>query len=316
MDNALDLQIWRGQPVLVTGGTGFVGRHVVALGLRQQLDLHVPTSRNLPLPGAKTYAVDLSDKAQVVALIEQVQPKAILHLAAAGVTYGAASLEQMLRVNVLGLQSLLEAAAALPAPPTVVIAGSGAEYAPQNRFLQEDDPTLPASAYGVSKAAAFPIAQYYAQKLPITWLRLFNIYGPGEAYPRLAPYIVQQSLRGEAIELTAGEQIRDYVHVDDVAEAIWRTAALAHRADGIQVINVGSGQPLPLKVFVQTLVAALREHGIDAPVQLGVKPYRPDEPMFYAADINRMSALLDWTPTISLETGLQATVEAMLEQAR
>ncbi len=314
--SALDLQAWQGQPILVTGGTGFVGKHVVALGLRHQLDLHVPTSRNLPVPGAKTYAVDLSNKAQVNDLIARVQPRAILHLAAAGGTYGTATLEHMLRVNVLGLHYLLDAATALPTAPVVVITGTCIEYAAQNRPLTEADPILPTSPYAVSKVAAFPIAQHYAHDLPIRWLRIFNAYGADEPYPRLAPYIVQHALRGETIELTAGEQIRDYTHVDDVAEAIWRTAALTHSAGGVQVINIGSGQPLPLRVFVETLLDVLHDHGIHAPVQFGAKPYRPDEPMFYAADISRMTALLNWTPTISLEMGLRSSVAVMLEQAR
>ena len=306
---------WEGVPVLVTGGTGFIGQHVLAYGRRSGLNLHNMTlGESAPAP-VQNYQADLTSRAQVFEMLEHIRPRAIVHLAAAGVIQGSASFEDMLRINALGLQSLLEAALHLEHPPQIVISGSCYEYAAQDRPLTEADPVIPSSPYGVSKVAALPIAHFYARRLPITWLRLFQVYGPGEPYPRLIPYVIQCARRGERVELTAGAQVRDFTYVGDVAQSFWRALAVPAAPGSLRIINVATGRGVRLHEFVERLAGILQERGFGPDIVFGAKPYRPDELMMYAADISLMRRLLGWVPQTSLEEGLRRTVEVALEQA-
>lgn len=306
---------WTGRRVLVTGGTGFVGQRLLAQAIAHKVDVYsVSLSGKAPI-GSKAYAVDLRDKTRLRGVIQQIRPAGVFHLAAGGVAYGTGDLNTLLQVNALGLENLLSAIEATDLRCPVIIAGSGLEYAPSERPMAEDDPLRPLTPYGVSKAAATLIAQYYARKIPITVLRLFNVYGNGEKSPRLTPYIIECALNRTPIELTGCEQRRDYTYVEDVAEAFWRAAALSAPEGELRVMNVASGKIIALRTFVEALAAILTEYDLTPQLVFGAKPYRPDEPMVYAANIVRMESLLGWTPSTPLETGLRLTVEAALERA-
>jgi nucleoside-diphosphate-sugar epimerase len=306
------LSPWRGKRVLVTGGTGFIGQHVLALGITAGVEIH-----NLALDGQIPTAVighrvDLQDGVLIKQIIQAIQPEAVIHLAAAGVSYGARDLADMLRANAIGTENLLAAVDSVNSVRAMVVAGTGYEYAMLDRPILETDPIAPSSDYGVSKAAASLCASIHARRRAINLLRLFNVYGPGEREPRLLPYIVACARIGRKVELTAGEQIRDYLYVGDVAECFWRTLALPAATAGLQVFNVGSGTSVELRTFVGKIIAELRTHGFDPQIELGARPYRPDEPMFYAADITRLHHALGWSPDTSLEEGIRLAVESML----
>lgn len=298
--------------VLVTGASGFIGKHVVAMGQRLGAELHVLCRNGLPGLHLREWLVDIRNAEAVKDAVSAVQPEGILHLVARGVAYGSSSLANLLEVNTVGLVNLLEAAGALRMPPSVVIAGSGFEYAPNNSPLSELDPLLPASAYGVSKAAATMLAALYAGRMPITVLRLFSLYGPGELEPRLTPSIIEKAIRGESIDLTAGEQIRDYTFVEDAAEAFWRALATSEKITSLRVLNVATGVQVILRQFVEALAGVLEDHGIEADLRFGARPYRTDELMVYCADVSRLQSSLSWVPGTPLEAGLTQTVDAYL----
>jgi nucleoside-diphosphate-sugar epimerase len=243
-------------------------------------------------------------------LIREAEPEAILHAASAGVTVKV-EFAEMLRSNAVGTNNLLAAASSLKQPPSVVIAGSGDEYATQARPLTEEDPVFPASPYGISKAAATFCAATYAAKMPLTVLRIFNVYGPGERLPRLLPYIVQSARQGNPAELTACEQVRDFVYVRDLAILFWRAAECSPDDGLLRILNVGSGRPVPLSNFVTTVLQVMREKGVEAKVKLGARPYRAGEPMYYSADVSRLKAILGTLPRTELEVGVQETVESL-----
>lgn len=240
---------WQNQRLLVTGGSVFIGKRPLALGQTLNIDLHA-TSHTGDLPaGVTPHQADLANHADIAALVEAVQPTVIFHTAAAGVGYGTGTLNQMLQINSLGLQSLLEAAAKLPTPPHVVIAGSGFEYAVEDRPTKETDPLQPFTPYGLSKAVSSVIAAYYAAKMPVTVLRLFSIYGTGERAPRLVPYIIEAAVKGESILLTACEQQRDYTFVDDIAEAFFRVGSRPPTDKQLSILNVRLGKMSPCSTW-------------------------------------------------------------------
>lgn len=276
-----------GQRVVLTGASGFLGWQLARQGLEAGVEVHC-LGRSAGPPGAQFQAADLTDCAAIAGAIAALQPRAVLHCAAPGVAYGAVSLAEMLSVAALGTEALLDACAGLPEPPKVVLVGSGFEYSPASHAVGEDWPIVPAgSHYGAAKAAAACVAGAFTDRLAMSLLRPFHIYGAGEAARRLGPFIIAQALAGEPVMLTACEQQRDFLHVDDCAAMLWAALADLDAAPGLTVRNLGSGQPISLRQFVEALVAELGLRGISADCRIGALPYRVAEPMVSLPDLSR-----------------------------
>jgi UDP-glucose 4-epimerase len=302
----------KGKRVLVTGASGFVGRHVLAQGLVAGVEVHGLSRTKRQSEGVQWWQGDLLDVDSIGQIISRIRPEGILHMAADGVAYGAAYSRDVLRTNVEGLANLLDSVKAADITPHVVIAGSGFEYAPQDRPLAEDDLVRPNSIYGISKAAATQLAGIFAGSFPITVLRFFSLYGPGEQEPRVVPYVIAQARRGLPIELTPGEQMRDYTYVKDAAEGFWRSIAATAPSKECRILNLASGTRITLRAFLELLGRLLLEHGMTVDLRFGARPYRSDELMNYTADIKKLRKELGWTPQTSLEDGLSETIKQNL----
>ena len=299
-----------GRKVLVTGGSGFIGRRVLEFGAAHGIGLVALGRTDPQMPGVAHRAVDLTDRERLLDAVREIAPAGVIHLAAIGVR-GSCPLPELLRVNAVGTASLLEAVGATTAAP-VVVAGSGYEYGMSNTPLAENAPIAPATPYGISKAAAAVSAGWYARRMPVSLLRLFNVYGSGEQPSRLLPTIVRAARDEETVPLTDCAQIRDFVHVDDVAAVFWQALANRPQPGALRVMNVGSGAPQPLRHFVDAVVEGLRARGIEPRLDFGARPYRDGEPMVYAADTRRLRAVLGWEPTISLRQGVGEAVARRL----
>ena len=298
----------KGKCVLITGATGFVGRHVLAQGRDLCVELHALSKTKQDSDMVHWWQGDLLNAETIKYIISQVRPDGIIHLAAEGVAYGSASDMAVLRINIEGLAVLLDTIQDIGISPHVIIAGSGFEYAPQNRPLREDDPIVPNSLYGVSKAAATQLARLYASTFPITILRLFSLYGPGEQEPRVVPYVIAQTQRGLPVELTPGEQVRDYTYVKDAAEGFWRTLA-STTTPAFRVWNLASGVSTTLRDFLEILSQLLLERGLKPDLRFGARPYRSDELMNYVANIEKLRTALAWSPSTSLSAGLSTMLD-------
>ncbi|MDL2352286.1 MAG: NAD(P)-dependent oxidoreductase [Pseudomonadota bacterium] len=276
-----------GQRVLLTGASGFLGWQVARQGLAAGVAVHC-LGRSPGPDGTHHHVADLTDREGVGAAVAAITPHAVIHCAAPGVAYGAIALAEMLAVAVLGVEALLDACARLPAPPQVVLVGSGFEYAPAPHAVTEDWPIVPAgSHYGAAKAASSCVAGAFADRLAMTLLRPFHIYGAGEAERRLGPFIIAQARSGKPVELTACAQIRDFLHVDDCAAMIWAALEATTDAPALTLNNLGCGQPISLRTFVETIVAELAARGVAAECRVGALSYRAAEPMVSLPDISR-----------------------------
>ena len=129
--------------------------------------------------------------------------------------------------------------------------------------------------------------------------------------PRLLPYIVRNARVGSPVEVTACEQIRDFIYVRDLASLFWRALECSPANGQLRILNVGSGSPVPLRVFVCTVAQVLQEEGVRAQVKFGARPYRAGEPMYYAADTGLMATILGNPPVTPLEVGVRDTVESL-----
>ena len=311
LDEAAALPL-AGQRVLLTGASGFLGWQVARQGLAAGVELHC-LGRSPGPDGTRHHPADLTDRTKVAAVVAEIAPQAAIHCAAPGVAYGAAALAEMLAVAVLGTEALLDACAQLPAPPKVVLVGSGFEYAPASRAVSEDWPIVPAgSQYGAAKAASACTAGAFADRLALALLRPFHIYGAGEAARRLGPFIIAQALAGQPVELTACGQQRDFLHVDDCAAMLWAALAEQPRTPGLTVNNLGSGHSITLRSFVEALVAELGARGVTADCRIGALPYRVAEPMVSLPDLSRWQARGLRSGRVSLGQGVADLVEQEL----
>jgi len=298
--------------ILVTGGAGFIGSHVVdtyvAAGHEVIVVDDLSTGRRENLnPKARFHRLDITDPA-VVELIRDARPAVLnLHAAQMDVRRSVADPLFDARVNILGTINLLEAARKANVRRVLFVSSGGAVYGEQEAFpAPESHPTNPVSPYGVSKRAGELYAFFYQAEyqLPFVALRYANVYGPrqdphGEA--GVVAIFTGRMLRAEPVTVNGdGKQTRDYVYVGDVARA--NLLALESTATG--PFNIGTG----IETDVNTLARLLLEAtGGRSEVRHG--PTKAGEQRRSVIDSRRAAEVLGWRPEVSLADGLRRTVE-------
>jgi len=181
-------------------------------------------------------------------------------------------------------------------------AGTCAEYAESDRPFLESDRTDPRTLYAACKVGLCLGGEQLARQglLTFAWGRIFYLYGEGEDRRRMVPALVRALLQDRPFEATAGEQIRDYLHVDDVAQAF--VTMLLERTSG--VYNIASGEPLAIRNLMTAIARSMGKEGL---LRFGVVPYRNWEPPFISGANERLRSL-GWKPVVPLQDGIQSVV--------
>lgn len=302
--------------VLVTGATGFVGacltRKLLELG--HEMHVFVRTESNKwriadIVQKLIIHSVDLCDAQDVERAVIAIKPECILHLA----TYGGFSFQQKVETiyaaNLLGTINLVHACEKTGFK-CFINTGSSSEYGLKLQSMKESDLLEPLGDYAVSKAAAtlYCRSEALQKNLPIISLRVFSPYGPWDDPKRMIPYVISSLLDGMAPSLSNPVSVRDYIFIDDVVDAY--LAVIGATIVPGAIYNVGSGRQTSIGDVVSKIASAVG-NGV-SPVW-GAREIQRTEPDNWVADIIALKSHCNWRPTVSLENGLQRTIEWMKE---
>lgn len=292
---------------IVTGASGFIGRHLVA-ALARGTEVHVLSARaGKAAPGTHRHRLDLR-RAAPTSLLREIAPHVIYHLAAPAESHVALPDLAYYESIVIATGHLLEGARDAGVP-RVVLAGSAKEYgaaAPAGTRLRESHLPRPLTPYAVAKLACTHMAGVYHHRdgLVVTTLRLFPVFGPGMPEQTLIVRAIRAAAAGRDLPMTFGRQTRDLLYVDDAVRAFQAAGVVAEPYAG--VLNVCTGRAVTVQQAVQ-LVFALA--GTRARLRLGALRYPPFEIRNLCGDPSAARRRLGWRARVALDDGLRRTLQ-------
>jgi nucleoside-diphosphate-sugar epimerase len=321
---------------LVTGATGCIGRHVLPSLVARGADVHAVSSKpQPPQDGITWHAIDLLAPGVAAALARDVRATHLLHLA----WYIAPGKWAAARENYAWVEASLTLVRAFheAGGTRFVGAGSCLEYDWRYGYCTEGlTPHTPHTFYGACKHALQTLVSGYASvaapapasgsvsasaptstlasasgaaapaadaaRFSAAWGRVFFLYGPHEHPERLVAAVARALVQGEPAKTSHGQQVRDYLHVQDVADAFVRLLD----SDLSGPVNIASGQAVTLRHIVERLGALAGRPDL---LRIGAIPAAPTDTPLVVADVARLSRDLGWRPRIGLDEGLAQTIE-------
>ncbi|MEW5729780.1 MAG: NAD(P)-dependent oxidoreductase [Pseudomonadota bacterium] len=289
--------------VLVTGATGFIGRHAVAPLLERGFEVHALARRPVDAEGVTWHEADLLDGPATARVVAAVEASHCLHLAwdvgpgfwsaPANADWVAASLNLMRAFHLAG-------------GTRFVSAGTCAEYdwSLPVGTLPEDAPKAPSTFYGVAKDATRRVLEGYAAQVGMGWAWgvLFLSFGPFERPERLVPSVIRSLLAGQEAHTTAGTQVRDFMDCRDQGAAF---AALV-ASDVVGAVNIGGGEGVSVADLVRMIGDAAGRPDL---LRIGALAMRAGEPGRLVADVTRLRAEVGFTPARDLAGAVADAVD-------
>ncbi len=312
--------------VLITGGAGFIGSHIVdaCLAAGQEPfvvdNLSSGSPKNLPST-VRLFQVDIRDQAGLQRAFSEARPEVVIHQAAQmSVSRSVREPAFDASVNVLGLLNVFDQAVRVKAQRIVFASSGGVLYGDVFTPAPEETPANPISPYGISKWVGERYLEFYAREFGLTGvaLRYANVYGPrqnphGEA--GVVAIFCQRMLAGESVRINGdGKYDRDYVFGPDVARAN-QLALTANIPGGFVALNIGTGMAVDVNTLegnVRAAIQALPGDSNPPPPEYG--PARAGDLRSSLVDASRAKNVLGWSPTVTLQEGLQRTAQWFAQQ--
>jgi len=290
--------------VLVTGATGFVGRHALApLTLRfDEVHAVSRTPHERDPAGVRWHRVDLFREDEVEAVLSAIRATHLLHFAWSvppGSFWTSPENDRWAAAGAALFESFL-----LAGGRRIAAAGSCAEYDwSQGLCSEATTPLDPTTLYGAAKNRLRASLEALARRsgTSAAWGRIFFLYGPGERPERLVASVARSLLKGEEAKTGPGTLARDFLYVEDVALAF--VSLLDSKVEG--PVNVGSGTPTTV-AEIAGLIA--RRVGREDLLRIGARPAGEEEPPLVVADVTRLEREVLWCPRYTLESGLDHTI--------
>ncbi len=305
--------------VLITGGTGFVGGHLLRYlqKMAPNEEYHLTSLHAHKVAGAFVHEIDLTSKEEVEKLIAEIKPNEIYHLAAiASVPASFQDPEGVIKNNFQLTLNVLEAMRLLVPKSKMLMVSSADIYQVENngRKINEETLVAPANPYSASKAAQDLLAGAYAKSfgLNIVRVRPFNHIGVGQGLGFVVPDFVSQIAKVEKekdakIRIGNLEAERDFTAVDDIVAGY---ALLMKKGGGGEIYNLGQGETITIRELLDRLLKQAKR-----PIEIEVDPtrLRPSERPYICADVSKAQAL-GWQAKIPLETTLAEIMDDWREK--
>lgn len=290
--------------VVVTGAAGFLGSAVVAQALAEGMTVHAVVRRPAPIPSSPrlhVHAIDLLDNS-AAAQLRQIEADAYIHLAALLPQVSTDRAGAALASTAMALP-VIDAAATCGV--RIVLAGSSSEYGAVSGAASEDMTCRPATAYGAAKLAVTQLAlgMGAAGLLDPVVLRPFVIYGPAQPAGMFVPDLLRSCAQGRHFAMTAGEQRRDFVYVEDAARAFVTAARVSEPA--ARLINIASGTSTRVIDVAHRVADAFGRRDL---LGVGELPYPDGDPRDFKGDVAWAQSVLKWHAQVLLDDGIDRVV--------
>lgn len=288
--------------ILVTGASGFIGRKILKLLVNGGYEVHAVSRNIFNCNKVKWHSANLLDKYEADALIKKIEPECIFHFA----WYVIPGKYNNFERNILWLQASIEILKSFKEAggKKFIFAGTCAEYGKSYGLMNEENtPSNPESIYGICKLSFEKIALEYCHQVAMKFVsgRIFYLYGENENENRVIPYVINKLLKNEIALCSNGNQIRDFMYVDDVVGAFY--GVLENNVEGI--VNIGSGQAIRLRDILMSIGEKLGKTEL---IHLGGIKANVNEPPVIVADNQKLIIEANWKQQYNLDQGIDRVI--------
>jgi UDP-glucose 4-epimerase len=308
---------------LVTGGSGFIGSHLVHRLLQEQAEVAVAVRYGNVMKNERlrdcwndiqVIEADLRNRGALEAGVRDFKPEVVFHLAAYNhVGQSFLQVEECFDVNAKGTANLLDVCG--DRVERFIYMSTSEVYGHQTQVpFKEDMCPEPISPYAITKYAGelyCRMKQRINDDGSVVILRVFNTFGPYQSAKAVIPELILNCLRGGSIKTTKGEQTREFNYVSNVVDGLVQAAMHSRSVSG--PVNIAAGEEVAIRDLVKKIAEMT---GTNAQLEIGELPYRPTEIWRMYADNTRAREVFGWRPKVSLDEGLQETINWFREYYR
>ena len=291
--------------ILIVGGTGFIGFYVAKKALKKNFYVESISTKKpqqkRKVKKVKYLICDISKKEK----LKKVAKRKYDYVVNLGGYVNHSDKDQVYKSHYLGCKNLVQIFLNSKIKSFVQL-GSGAEYGDVKSPIRETAFCKPKAPYGKAKLKSTLYLQKMFKKnnFPATILRLFQAYGPKQDLNRVVPITINSCIKNKSFPCSNGKQLRDFIHVNDVVEAIFKS--FKNKSSTGEIINIGSGRPIKIRGLIKKIVHLT---GGGKP-EFGQIPLRRDETKKNFPDISKAKKILKWKNKINLLMGLKKTIKS------
>jgi UDP-glucose 4-epimerase len=299
--------------ILITGINGFIGNNLCRYFISKLKCKHVfGIDKDLIydqlLENDNLFCLDIENYDQIYKIISKIKPEIIFHLAA-NITPSRdiEDLDEVVSTNIYGTINVIKAVIKNNIKLLSLINfGTSEEYGDNIVPFKEYMVPNPISLYSGTKAATSLLCKMFfnAFNIPVINVRPSLVYGPGQNDRFFIIHAIKKLLNNENLDMTLGEQTRDYLYIDDLLEALVGIVGITQLLGGD--VNISSGEEYVLREVVLQIKKITNSSSF---INLGAIEYRQSEIMRYCCDNSKLTSTIGWVPSITLEKGLERTIE-------